>query len=245
MQFDADFLLSLLNRVAFVIPQSNANQALNGLFLEIDSTELKMTATDGHCLAQVRSSNYTLPEPSSWLLPRRAVFEIKKILEGLKEKNIFLGTCGNQLVFSGESFNFFTKLLADTFPQYKSVLTKDAFTPAALDRSHFLKALRRSACLLSGQFIATHFGFGAERLKVSMLNKEVGKLEEEVPLKNFTGATVDVRFYAPYLLNGMQAFSDDDVTFYLNNSSKPIIFESQTAVYSMVYLVMPVAPTNG
>lgn len=245
MQFDADFVLSLFNRVAFIIPQSNANPALNGLFLEIDAQELKMTATDGHCLAQVRSDKYTLPEHTSWLLPRRAVFEIKKILEGLKEEHIFLGTCGNQLVFSGESFNFFTKLLSDNFPQYKSVLSKDAFQPAALDRTHFLKALRRSSCLLSGQFIATRFGFTEEALKVSMHNKEVGHLEEEVPLKNFKGAMVDVRFYAPYLLNGLQAFTDEEITFYLNNNNKPIIFEAQGTNYNMLYLVMPVAPTHG
>lgn len=245
MQFDADFLLALLNRVAFIVPQANANPALNGLFLEIDSQELKMTATDGHCLAQVCTPKYTLPEPVSWLMPRRAVFEIKKILEGLKEQRIFLGTCSNQLVFSGESFNFFTKLLSDSFPQYKAVLGRDAFTPATLDRAPFLKALRRSACLLSGQFIATKFGFGPEALKVSMHNKEVGHLEEEIPLKNFQGALIDVRFYAPYLLNGLQAFSHEEVTFYLNNSSKPIIFEAQGENYAMVYLVMPVAPTHG
>lgn len=245
MQFDANILLSLLNRVAFIIPQSNANPALNGLFLEIDNQELKMTATDGHCLAQVRSSKYTLPEPTSWLLPRRAVFEIKKILEGLKEQRIFLGTCGNQLVFSGESFNFFTKLLSDNFPQYKSVLNKDSFIPASLERSHFLKALRRSACLLSGQFIATKFGFTSEALKVSMHNKEVGHLEEDVPLKNFHGATMDVRFYAPYLLSGLQAFSDEEITFYLNNNTKPIIFEAHDTNASLLYLVMPVASTHG
>lgn len=245
MQFDAPVLLSLLNRVAFIIPQSNANPALNGLFLEIDNQELKMTATDGHCLAQVRSPKYILPEPTSWLLPRRAVIEIKKILEGLKEQRVFLGTCGNQLVFSGESFNFFTKLLSDNFPQYKSVLSKDAFLPASLDRSHFLKTLRRSACLLSGQFIATKFDFAPEALKVSMHNKEVGHLEEDVPLKNFQGATIDVRFYAPYLLNGLQAFSDEEITFYLNNNTKPIIFEAQDANSSLLYLVMPVASTQG
>lgn len=78
-----------------------------------------------------------------------------------------------------------------------------------------------------------------------MHNKEVGHLEEEVPLKNFQGAVVDVRFYAPYLLNGLQAFTDDEITFYLNNNNKPIIFEAQGTNYNMLYLVMPVAPTHG
>ncbi len=245
MQIDAKFLLGMLNKVAFLIPQNNANPALNGLLFEISKSTLKMTTTDGHCLAQVYSSKYSLEESKTWLLPRRAVFEIKKILEGLEEQSLFIGTCGNQLVVSGESFNFFTKLLSDTFPEYQSILNKTSFIPARVDRSHLIKTLRRSVCLLSGQFIATNFGFTPDNLKVSIQNKEVGKLDEEVPLSEFQGEAMDMRFYAPYLLSGLQVFSDENVQFYLQNGTKPIIFESEDNEHHMVYLVMPVAQTSG
>ena len=243
MQLSAAYLLEMLNKVAFLIPQNNANQALNGLYLEISSDEFKMTTTDGHCLAQVSTKKYTLPEPKKWLLPRRAIFEVKKILESAPDATIFLGICGNQLVFSGESFNFFSKLLADPFPAYTSILNKEGFQPAVVDRNQFIKTLRRSSCLLSGQFIATNFGFEQETLHVSMQNKEVGKLQEVLPLNDFSGTKLDIRFYAPYLLSGLQAFSDDKVKFYLKNSSRPIIFETESEQSYLTYLVMPVSPT--
>ena len=66
-----------------------------------------------------------------------------------------------------------------------------------------------------------------------MHNKEVGKLEEEVPtdpvLKELA---LDIRFYAPYLLNGLQAFSEDQVSFYLKGAVNPIIFEASHERYS-------------
>lgn len=244
MQLSASFLMEMLDKVAFLIPQNNANQALNGLYLEISEAEFKMTTTDGHCLAQVSTGKYTLPENKKWLLPRRAIFEVKKILESAPDGTIFLGVCGNQLVFSGESFNFFTKLLADPFPQYAPILNKEGFVGATVDRSQFVKTLRRSSCLLSGQFIATNFGFEPDRLQVSMQNKEVGKLQEALPLHEFSGSKLDVRFYAPYLLSGLQAFSDDKIKFFLKNSSRPIIFEMNTDHSNLTYLVMPVSPTS-
>ena len=248
MQLNAPFFLEMLNKVAFLIPQNNANSSLNGLLLEINQSELKMTASDGHCLAQVQTPLYTLEESSKWLLPRRAVFEVKKILESSSDASIFLGLCGNQLVFSGESFNFFSKLLVDSFPAYGIILDRDGFVPARVDRSSFIKTLRRSACLLSGQFIATTFGFGQEKLKVSLHNKEVGTLEEEVQLFDFTGASCDIRFYAPYLLSGLQVFPGDQIQFYLQGKAKPIIFDahaaSESGTYTMFYLVMPVAQTH-
>jgi len=244
IQLEAGFFLQMLAKVAFLIPQNNANPALNGLYLELASDSMKMTTTDGHCLAQVSTTKYVLEEGQKWLLPRRAIFEVKKILDGVSaDSPLFLGTCGNQLVFSGESFNFFTKLLVDPFPQYSAILDKQGFLPAQVDRSHFMKTLRRSSCLLSGQFIATQFGFDKERVSVAMDNKEVGNLKEDVPLESFNGEKLDVRFYAPYLLNGLQAFGEDKVSFYLKNQSKPIIFESDDADKHIVYLVMPVSPT--
>jgi len=243
MQIDSSFLLGMLSNVAFLIPQNNSNPALNGLYWEIDNSGFKMTATDGHCLAQVKSEKYNLEEEKKWLLPRRAIFEVKKILESSKDKMVFVGLCGNQLVFSGESFNFFTKLLADPFPQYGAILQREGFYGATVDKVRFVKTLRRSTCLLSGQFIATKFGFAKDKLNVSMQNKEVGKLKEDIPIEKFDGQKLDIRFYAPYLLNGLQVFSGDKIDFFLQNSSKPIMFESSMPESSLVYLVMPVSPT--
>lgn len=245
MHMDAQLLSKMLDNVAFLIPQNNANPALNGLLLEISPEYLTMTTTDGHCLAQISTNRTTLSESRTWLLPRRAIFELKKIIEGSQDKTLFLGVCGNQLVFSGELFNFFTKLLADQFPHYKPILEKNSFVPAKVERAKFIKTLRRSSCLLSGQFLATKFSFTQDRLRVSMQNKEVGMLDEQLAINNSLSTQVDIRFYAPYLLSGLQSFGDNDVQFYLRNGSSPIIFEteSETQGYRMTYLVMPVSPS--
>ena len=241
MHLDSKGFLEMLNKVAFLIPQNNANPALNGLLMEVSENGLTMTTTDGHCLAQVTSALYKLDQSRTWLVPRRAIFEVKKILEGQQEATVFVGVCGNQLVFSGESFNFFTKLLVDQFPLYSAILKKDGFKAATVDRNHLVKTLRRSVCLLSGQFIATQFGFTTHTLNVSMQNQDVGKLQEVVPLVDFDSVPLDIRFYAPYLLQGLQAFHDEKINFFLNNGTKPIIFESASVESSMLYLVMPVS----
>jgi DNA polymerase III subunit beta len=243
MPLDAGLLRKMLDTVAFLIPQNNVNPALNGLLLELSPDSLIMTTTDGHSLAQVSTSRTSLATSRTWLLPRRAIFELKKILDSSEDNTLFLGICGNQLVFSGELFNFFTKLLADQFPHYKAILDKTSFLPATIERTRFVKTLRRSACLLSGQFLATKFSFEENQLRVSIHNKEVGMLDEQIDLKEVLDQKLDIRFYAPYLLSGLQAFNDTDVTFYLKNSMSPIIFTGDTQEYTMTYLVMPVSPT--
>lgn len=245
MEMESSFFLSLLDKVAFLIPQNNANPALNGMLFEMTNDQLAFVATDGHCLAQVTSKRYTSQDDRKWLLPKKAVMEIKKILEGSgASEKIFIGVCGNQLVFSGKNFNFFTRLIADQFPHYKAVLDKEGFVPARIARDSFLKTLKRASCLLAGQFVSTNFAFMPGSLNVSIHNKEVGKLEEHLALEDFAGSAVESRFYSPYLLNGLQVFPAQQVDFFIKSSVKPIIFESHDQDCDLTYLVMPVSTSQ-
>lgn len=241
MQIESSFLLSLLNKVAFLIPQNNSNPALNGMLLEFSSNGMSMVATDGHCLAKVYSPKLNLGENKQWLLPKRAVLELKKLLESNDADSVFLGICGNQLVFSGSYFNFFTKLLADPFPQYAAILNREGFKAASVVKNDILKTLKRANCLLAGHFVSTKFSFKPGKLDVSMKNKEVGKLEESLMINSFDGDIIESRFYSPYLLNGLQAFSEKDLKLFIKNSVKPIIFESEQNDHNFTYLVMPVS----
>ncbi len=243
MQIESAYLLDLLNKVAFLIPQNNSNAALNGMLLEFTTEGMLMVATDGHRLAKVFTGKYKLHENNKWLLPKRAVLELKKILEESSVENVFLGVCGNQLVFSGVNFNFFTKLISDPFPQYEPILEREGFRGASLDKQAFLKTLKRTSCLLSGQFVSTNFKFQPGKLAVNLSNKEVGKIDEALDLSNFEGDEVASRFYSPYLLSGLQAFPQDNVNFFIQSDARPIIFEDIDVEknYSFTYLVMPVS----
>jgi len=235
-------ILSLIEKVVFIVPQNNANPALNGVLLELNEQGMTMTATDGHCLAQSATTTYTSKDPYKWLLPRRVVIELKKILDSGLEPKVFIGLCNNQLVFSGESFNLFTKLLVDAFPEYAQILKKDDFVKRVVSKHALVKALRRASCLLSGQFIATEFLFNDETLEIAMHNKEVGKLKETLALTEFVPGELTIHFYAPYLLEGLQMLPADQLNFWLSSKLKPIIFTATDQVGTMTFLVMPVSP---
>lgn len=242
MQLDADFLVEMLKGTAFIIPQQHSSHVLTGLLWELGPHGLTLTATDGHCLAQTRTDKYTLSDVKSWLIPRRAVLELLKLMELMDEKVIFLGVCGKHLVFSGVLFNFFTRLLTGTFPQYAAIIQHDQFSSAQVERHQLVRTLRRAATLLSGQFIATQFKVESQEVHVSMNNKEVGNLRETIALGNYTGNSFIINFYAPYLLHGLNVFSDEHVTLFLKSERQPLIVASERpSGVQLTYLVMPVA----
>jgi DNA polymerase III sliding clamp (beta) subunit (PCNA family) len=135
-------------------------------------------------------------------------------------------------------------LLNDKFPQYNAILNKEGFVAAKVDRNSFVRTIRRSACLLSGQFLPTTFVFEDETVGVSLVNKEVGAFNDRIALTGYQGDMMQIRFYAPYLLGGLQNFNESELQFYLHNFAKPIIFESSEDNVLFSYLVMPVSPSN-
>jgi DNA polymerase III subunit beta len=242
MDLDADFLKSVLDKVAGLVPQNNANPALNGLCVECKKNGISFVATDGHSLAILKTKKYSLEKETTWIVPKRAILELKKTLEASEASRVFLGICDGQLVFSGGNFNFFTRLIADKFPAYESILERKNFETGKISRSLFVGALRRAGCLLAGRFVSTQFYFKSSEktLTLSVNNKEVGSLTEEVSLEEFGTNDVINRFYSPYVLNAAQASGGEEILFSAKDGASPIFIESSDEETSFTYLVMPV-----
>jgi DNA polymerase III subunit beta len=241
MDLDADFLKSVLDKVAGLVPQNNANPALNGLCVECKKDGISFVATDGHSLAVLKTKKYSLEKEATWIVPKRAILELKKTLEASEASRVFLGICDGQLVFSGGNFNFFTRLIADKFPAYESILERKNFETGTIARDVFVGALRRAGCLLAGRFVSTQFYFSANKtLTLSVNNKEVGSLTEEVSLEEFGKHDVTNRFYSPYVLSAAQAAGGEKILFSAKDGASPIFIESSDEETSFTYLVMPV-----
>ena len=61
---------------------------------------------------------------------------------------------------------------------------------------------------------------------------------------NFDAEKLEMRFYSPYLLQGLQSFDADKLTCFLKNNTRPIIFKAEGDMYHLMYLVMPVSANN-
>lgn len=240
IDIDAQFLRSAINQVDPLIPSGNANSALNGLLIEFNQEGLSFVATDGHSLAQLKTEKYTLSDSYEWIIPKKAVGELKKTLDLTNPARIFLGICAGQLVFSGGNFNFFTRLIADKFPNYKPILDHTDFSVGQIDKAALCSTLRRANSLLAGKFISAKFKFEKNFVEINLENKEIGSLKERVPLTNFDSTPITCGFYAPYVLTAIAQISQETVRFLIKQGVSPLFFEFTFNDISAIYLIMPV-----
>lgn len=251
LNLDASFLQFALDKAASLVPQSSSNSAINGLLLDFDSTSAKFVATNGHSLVLVKSTAKTLSQPRSWTLPRKSVTELKKLVDTVLDFSInkgpidlFLGVCNGYLVFSGENFTFFTRLVADAFPSYSSILSFQDFFKGNLSWKNLVPLLKRAGYLLDGKFISSNFDFSNARLKVSVSNPDCGAFSESVAFQPLGDFSVSANFYTPYILAAASVFEERDVDFYIKGPNSPLYFSAEIQDNSLLYLVMPVVDKN-
>lgn len=244
IDIDAGFLRSSINKVDQIIPSNNANPALNGLLIQFDKTGLCLVATDGHSLARLKTDKYKLAESKEWVIPKKAVSELKKTLDLSSPERIFLGTCSGQLVFSGGNFNFFTRLIADNFPDYKPVLERKGFISGKIDKALLCSTLRRASSLLAGKFISAKFCFNKDHFEIDLDNKEIGSLKERLPVQEFDGDGISSSFYTPYVLTAISQVGKDHAQFMVKEGVAPLFFDFSTDEVDATYLIMPVVNNN-
>jgi DNA polymerase-3 subunit beta len=240
IDLDANFLLDAITKVDPFIPVANANTALNGLLIQFDAQGLSFVATDGHSLALFKSTQYSLSDYHEWIIPKKAVSELKKTLDLAAPERVFVGICAGQLVFSGGNFNLFTRQIADKFPDYKPILQREQFLPGQVDKSLLTAALRRASCLLAGKFVSAKFKFEPQFLEINLANKEIGSLNERIPLSNFTGQGISCNFYPPYVLTALQQIDSDKANFMIKSGVTPLFLDSVQEHAQTTYLIMPV-----
>ncbi len=247
INLDAAFVQSSLDKVINLIPQSNINSAINGLFLDFDESGLSLVATDGHSLCLIKNSSFSLSEPRSWTIPKKAVSELKRLIDSFfstSKKNsddeVFLGVCRGQIVFSGANFNFFTRLIAEPFPNYKAAINYESFSRGTLALGTLAPILRRVGYLLSGKFLPAEFIFKNNQLKISFNNPDSGNFSETMSFVPSVSIDSVLKFYSPYILACCSVMEMQEVDFFVNSKTSPIFFKQEFSTYSLVYLVMPI-----
>lgn len=242
---DGNFLRFALNKAASIPSPTTASSIANGILFELDSTGCSIVSTNGHALIFCKNNLVSLSESKNFVLPKKSVAELRHVLDEFcdneeKSVEVFLGLCKGQLVFSGTSFNFFSRLITDPFPDYKSILNYQDTPKARLNLSLLQPVLRHVSFLLGGKFLPTTFSFLKSRIKLSFNNPDSGSLIESISFVPFTEFEFTVKFFSPYIATACSLFDEKEIDFFLGKHNQPIVFLNEIESTKLLYLVMPI-----
>jgi DNA polymerase-3 subunit beta len=238
VRVSGETLNELIEHTIFAVSADETRVNLNGIYVEgVDSTRLRLVATDGHRLAMITRPVERAELAKAVTIPRKAVMELRKVLESGDEP-VELSVDGGVAHARRGNVQMSMRLIEGEFPDYHQVIPAKAERIASVDATSLLAALRRVSVVSSERTRGVKLQLEGQRLELSTINPDVGEAAEEIDVE-YDGEAVSIGFNARYLMDVLGVIPPDRrVEIGLNDEVSPgIIRSAGDADYC--YIVMP------
>lgn len=226
----------IIDRTSFAMAQQDVRYYLNGMLLEVTSSNLRAVATDGHRLATSWTTIDGPSESQQIILPRKGVLELAKLLSD-PEASVELSFSSNHLRAHTENFTFTSKLVDGKFPDYGRVIPKNGQNIMLADRQMLRQVFNRTAILSNEKYRGVRLVLNPEVLQVFANNPEQEEAEESVSV-DYAGDSLEMGFNVSYLQDVMSVLDTENVKLTLSDANSSALLEEPESSDAM-YVVMP------
>lgn len=219
-------LNEMIEKTLFSVSSDETKFNLTGIFIKSDTIEnsnkLIFVSTDGHRLSMIqRSSDSDLDDKykEGFILPKKGIIEIKKILEGMEE-NINIGISDNNFSISNEKTTLIMRMVDGDFPDYKRVIPDKGNNAAIINKNLFLHALKRISILSSEKSKGVKINLKNDSLTLTSSNPDLGDAKEEIDII-YSGDDISIGFNAKYIIEILQVIKNENIIFNLKDNISP------------------------
>jgi DNA polymerase-3 subunit beta len=219
-------LNEMIEKTLFSVSSDETKFNLTGIFIKSDIVEnikkLIFVSTDGHRLSMIQK-NYENELDKKYLegfiLPKKGIIEIKKILENMEE-DINIGISDNNFCISNEKTTLIMRMVDGDFPDYKRVIPDKGKNSAIINKNLFLHALRRISILSSEKSKGVKINLNKDSLTLTSSNPDLGDAKEEVDII-YNGDDISIGFNAKYIIDILQVIKNENIIFSLKDNISP------------------------
>ncbi|MDE2388129.1 MAG: DNA polymerase III subunit beta [Betaproteobacteria bacterium] len=231
-------LKSLLHHVQFAVAQQDIRYYLNGLLLLTDGKQLISVGTDGHRLAYIAAALDNAQKKQEVILPRKAVFELSKLLEDSDEL-VSIGYFQNKVRFIFSGIVLTSKVIDGKFPDYNRVIPTRNNKQFEINRLLFLQALQRVSILSnqSEKFRGVRLIAGENNLRIVCKNNEQEEAEDDLEIA-YSFEAVDISLNITYLLDLLNNVNSETIQCAFENANSSVLM-TVPGNDAFKYIVMP------
>ena len=228
---------NLINKTAFAMGNQDWRHYLNGMYLNIEDTNITVVTTDAHRLAiSTNSTTKSVSSEISGIIPRKSINEIGKLLSDSSEE-VILSLGSNTIMLKTDSTSFVSKLIEGKFPNYEQVLPSGESSVLSVNTKQLSEILSRVSVLSSDKFKGIKLNIKSNEVLVSANNPEQEEGEESFK-SNYNGEEMEIAFNVNYIQEVLSNIDSNDCNINLYGSDKSCLI-SPSDDPNLKYVVMP------
>jgi DNA polymerase III subunit beta len=222
---------------------------LTGVRLEIENDTIALLATDrfrlSHC--EIQWSPNAADISVAALVPAKVLADTAKSLTAGSEVTISMSSVGvgdGLIGFEGNGAGgtrrTTTRLLDGEFPKVRSLFPDEHATVATVDKSMLVESVKRVS-LVAERNTAVQLSFADGVVTLDAGSGDDAQASEGVEV-SLTGEEITTGFNPQFLLDGLTAIDESQVTLSFTQASKPVVMSGVTegdVIPNFRYLLMP------
>jgi DNA polymerase III subunit beta len=238
LQISGAMLSEMIEHTVFAVSSDESRVNLSGIFIEcVEPGKLRFVATDGHRLALVTRAVEGADLEKGVILPRKAVAEIRKVLES-GEESISISVEGGLAHLWRGPVRMSMRLIDGEFPDYRQVIPSKPERFVSIPVPDLLAALRRVSIVSIERTRGIKLQLEGPKLEITSINPDIGEATEEIEV-DYEGPAVGVGFNARYLMDALNTMpADGRVELGLTDEVSPGVV-AQAGDPDYCYIVMP------
>ncbi|MDG1206168.1 MAG: DNA polymerase III subunit beta [Pseudomonadales bacterium] len=216
-------LRELLESTGFAMALQDVRYFFNGMLLEFGDGVLRTVATNGQRLAIAeRDLEQQELDVKQFIIPRKGVLELSKLLKDIKDESVSLLMSPNHLSVVGSTANFTTKLIDGSYPDYTGAIPTNSDKILLLDRLELKDALSRIAILSNEMYRNVKLCLSNGELQLKA-NNPMQEEAEEVMSIGYEGDDLEIGFNVSYLIDVLQKMDGTKVKLELSDQNSPVL----------------------
>jgi len=251
LKIKADKLNKALTQVVNFSSISDIRPEISGVFINIDSKQIKFVATDSFRLGEktvlvsknkkevVLNPNKKTKPKQSIIIPSRTIQELMRILSEEEDEMVEMSIEQNQVLFQTSNSKIISRLIEGSYPNYKQLISDKFETSLKLDTEKFLKAVKVTS-LFSTKINDIRLKVIPKKSLVKIYAEDMETGENVSELKSeIKGKEVEIIFNHKYLLDGLNEINSNKVSLGLNGETNPGILKPVDDS-NFIYVIMPI-----
>jgi len=231
-------LHSILSQTAFATSADETRPILTGALFKVSPQGLEVVATDTYRLALRKlSAEIRVKQPREAIISARALVEMVRVLDPDSEEPVSLAISSNQVCGTVGAVKVGSRLIEGQFPNYEKVLPEDSDKRIVVTNKALAAALRRAIIVAREDANRVIMRGQPHAIQITADSHDVGHVDESVPA-TLEGDEIEIAFNARYLLDALDAITDEKVVFELSQPLSPgTLRPLESGDYT--YVIMP------
>lgn len=240
VEMETKILLNGINRTLFATADDELRPVMNGIYMDMTTTDITFVASDGHRLVREKSTAAQAPAKAAFILPKKPANILKALVTKSEDKMTFDFDEKNAIIVFNE-YKLICRLIEGRYPNYNSVIPQNNPNKVRIDRQTLTSALRRVSVFSSQASSLIKLHLDSNLVQISAQDIDFSTSAEEKLNCEYSGNPMSIGFKSTFLIDILNNLASDEVIIELADPSRAgvILPSEQEENDDVLMLLMP------